>query len=87
MDNQHRLVMEFSTVRTILKATPAVQKPRSIHDFSTKVAIPSMASFRNIYTSLMLVIARSTEKELASQVSYLKAENQILRSVYRIVLV
>ena len=39
-----------------------------------------MASFRNIYTSLMLVIARSTEKELARHVSYLKAENQILRS-------
>ena len=39
-----------------------------------------MASFRNVYTSLMLVIAKSTEKELARQVSYLKAENQILRS-------
>ena len=39
-----------------------------------------MASFRNIYTSLMLVIAGSTQKELARQVSYLKAENQILRS-------
>ncbi len=39
-----------------------------------------MASFRNIYTSLMLVIAGSTSKELARQVSYLKAENQILRS-------
>jgi putative transposase len=39
-----------------------------------------MASFRNIYTSLMLVIAKSTDKELARQVSYLKAENQILRS-------
>ena len=39
-----------------------------------------MARFRNIYTSLMLVIARSTQKELARQVSYLKAENQILRS-------
>jgi putative transposase len=39
-----------------------------------------MASFRNIYTSLMLVVARSTEKELARQISYLKAENQILRS-------
>jgi putative transposase len=38
-----------------------------------------MASFRNIYTSLMLVIARSTEKELARQVSYLKAENRMLR--------
>ncbi len=40
----------------------------------------AMASFRNIYTSLMLVIARSTQKELARQVSYLKAENQMLRS-------
>jgi len=39
-----------------------------------------MASFRNVYTSLLLVIAGSTEKELARQVSYLKAENQILRS-------
>ncbi len=39
-----------------------------------------MASFRNIYTSLILLIAHSTEKELARQVSYLKAENQILRS-------
>jgi putative transposase len=39
-----------------------------------------MASFRNIYTSLMLVIAKSTDKELARQVSYLKAENQILRN-------
>ena len=39
-----------------------------------------MASFRNIYTSLMLDIAGSTSKELARQVSYLKAENQILRS-------
>ncbi len=39
-----------------------------------------MASLRNIYTSLMLVIAGSTNKELARQVSYLKAENQILRS-------
>jgi len=28
----------------------------------------------------MLVIAKSTDKELARQVSYLKAENQILRS-------
>ena len=35
-----------------------------------------MASFRNIYTSLMLVIAGSTSKDLARQVSYLKAENQ-----------
>ncbi|XZE19544.1 hypothetical protein SH449x_004867 [Pirellulaceae bacterium SH449] len=39
-----------------------------------------MTSFRNVYTSLMLVIARSNEKELARQVSYVKAENQILCS-------
>ena len=39
-----------------------------------------MASFRNIYNSLMLVIAKSTDNQLARQVSYLKAENQILRS-------
>ncbi|XZE33891.1 integrase core domain-containing protein [Pirellulaceae bacterium SH501] len=39
-----------------------------------------MASFRNVYTSLLLVIAGSTDKELARQVNYLKAENQILRS-------
>ncbi len=39
-----------------------------------------MASFRNIYTSLMLDITRSTEKRLARQVSYPKTENRILRS-------
>lgn len=39
-----------------------------------------MAPFRNVYTSLMLVIAGASQKELARQVSYLKAENQILRS-------
>jgi putative transposase len=39
-----------------------------------------MAAFRNIYTALMLVIAGSTQKQLARQVAYLKAENQLLRS-------
>ncbi|MEQ1829976.1 MAG: integrase core domain-containing protein, partial [Pirellula sp.] len=48
--------------------------------FIRKSTVSTMASFRNIYTSLMLVIAGSTSKELARQVSYLKAENQILRS-------
>jgi putative transposase len=38
-----------------------------------------MASFRNIYTALLLVIARATDKELARYVSFLKAENQMLR--------
>jgi putative transposase len=40
----------------------------------------TMSSFRNVYTALLLVIARSTDRELARQVSYLKSENQILRS-------
>ncbi len=38
-----------------------------------------MTSFRSVYTALLLVIAGSTHKELARQVTYLKAENQILR--------
>jgi hypothetical protein len=38
-----------------------------------------MTNFRNVYTALLLVIAGSTHRELASQVTYLKAENQILR--------
>ncbi len=62
------------------KPVSAVQIFRSDHVSPGKSAIPTMASFRNIYTSLMLVIAGSTNKELARQVSYLKAENQILRS-------
>jgi putative transposase len=40
----------------------------------------TMSSFRNVYTALLLVIARSTDRELARQVSYLKSENQILRN-------
>ena len=35
---------------------------------------------RNIYTKLLLLIAGATQNELARQVSYLKVENQILRS-------
>lgn len=35
---------------------------------------------RNIYRSLLLLIAGATQKELARQVRYLKIENQILRS-------
>lgn len=34
----------------------------------------------NIYRSLLLVIAGSTQKELARQIKYLKVENEILRS-------
>ena len=57
-----------------------MQKVRSDRNFPRENSIIAMASFRNVYTSLMLVIAKSTDKELARQVSYLKAENQILRS-------
>ena len=39
-----------------------------------------MANFRNVYNSLLLVIAGSTSKELARQIAYLKVENRILRS-------
>ena len=37
-------------------------------------------AMRNVYRSLLLIIAGSTQKELARQVRYLKVENQILRS-------
>jgi len=39
-----------------------------------------MAGFRNVYNALLLLIAGATNKELARQVSYLRVENQILRS-------
>ena len=39
-----------------------------------------MASFRNVYTALLLVVAKATNKELARYVSFLKTENQILRA-------
>ena len=35
---------------------------------------------KNLYHSLLLVIAGSTQKELASQIRYLKIENEVLRS-------
>lgn len=35
---------------------------------------------KNLYHSLLLLIAGSTQKELASQIRYLKIENEILRS-------
>jgi putative transposase len=57
-----------------------VQKPRSGQVAPSKQRFPLKASFRNIDTSLWLVIARSTDRELGRQFSYLKAENRILRS-------
>ena len=38
-----------------------------------------MSACRNIYTSLLLVLAGASNKELARQVKYLKVENEILR--------
>ena len=35
---------------------------------------------KNLYHPLLLLIAGSTQKELASQIRYLKIENEILRS-------
>lgn len=35
---------------------------------------------KNIYQTLLLVIAGATQKELARQIKYLKMENEILRS-------
>jgi putative transposase len=35
---------------------------------------------KNLYHSLLLLIAGSTQKELAAQIRYLKTENEILRS-------
>lgn len=35
---------------------------------------------KNLYHCLILLIASSTQKELAAQIKYLKVENEILRS-------
>jgi putative transposase len=35
---------------------------------------------KNLYHSLLMLIAGSSQKELATQIRYLKVENQILRS-------
>ncbi len=35
---------------------------------------------KNLYHRLLLLIAGSTQKELASQIRYLKIENEVLRS-------
>lgn len=72
--------VENATSATILEGVSDVQKVRSTPRFPLVLRHLAMASFRSVYTSLLLVIAGSTEKELARQVSYLKAENQILRS-------
>ena len=35
---------------------------------------------KNLYHGLLLLIAGSTQKELAAQIRYLKVENEVLRS-------
>ena len=72
--------MEFLLAAIILKAAFRSAKSALRSRFPSILLLSAMASFRNVYTSLLLVIAGSTDKELARQVNYLKAENQILRS-------
>jgi putative transposase len=72
--------MEFLLAAIILKAAFRSAKSALRSRFPSILLLSAMASFRNVYTSLLLVIAGSTDRELARQVNYLKAENQILRS-------
>ena len=39
-----------------------------------------MRSVRTIYTALMVLLAKATDRELARMVTYLKEENRILRA-------
>jgi hypothetical protein len=39
-----------------------------------------MRSVRTLYTALMVLLAKATDRELARMVSYLKEENRILRA-------
>ena len=39
-----------------------------------------MRSVRTLYTSMMVLLTKSTDRELARMVSYLKEENRILRA-------
>ncbi len=49
------------------KPSSPVQIFRSDQAFLRKSTVSTMASFRDIYTSLMLVIAGSTSRELAAR--------------------
>lgn len=58
--------------------TPAVYNSSAIlHDTNH---LRGLSAMRNLYHSLLLVIATATQEELARHVRYLKAENEILRS-------
>ena len=39
-----------------------------------------MRSVRTLYTAMMVLLAKATDRELARMVSYLKEENRILRA-------
>ena len=39
-----------------------------------------MRSARTIYTALMVLLAKATDRELARMVTYLKEENKLLRA-------
>ena len=39
-----------------------------------------MRTVRTLYTAMMVLLAKATDRELARMVSYLKEENRILRS-------
>ena len=42
--------------------------------------LPHHSSMKNLYHRLLLLIAGSTQKQLAAQIQYLKAENEVLRA-------
>src|SRR5581483_8936074 len=54
-----------------------VQKCCLLRVYPATTSIPAMEA---VFQSLLLLIARATDRELARQVQYLKAENDILRS-------
>ena len=39
-----------------------------------------MPTVRTLYTAMMVLLAKATDRELARMVSYLKEENRILRA-------
>jgi hypothetical protein len=72
--------MEFLLAAIIVKAASWSVKRAFRSRFPSNLRLSPMASFHKVYTSLLLVNAGSMDRELARQVNYLKAENQILRS-------
>jgi hypothetical protein len=48
--------------------------------FQQLAQFTAMRSVRTLYTALMVLLAKATDRELARMVSYLKEENRILRA-------